>query len=449
MGVKIDAVPGRLNGVRVYADVLGVMYGQCREFCGSDHAFIPIVLEFVMVEDFIQWLDGEVVILSPNEGVAPPSPPRWWPSFRISIGWNYRSRVVPSFPKEEPLASEAMSPEKEVTRSSLFSSNSYLFSEAQSIMMGQWGGSSVDSDGEAILSLSALSEVAELPTAASAARSSLFSGDTSCSSSYLFLGAQSIMMGQWGGSSVDSDGRAGLPLSVLSEVAELPIAASAARLSLFVPSERIEVSEETNAAYGCSKRKEPFVSPKPSKSYFDRGKYNLNCEKEEQSLLYPRIKYRVNEAGRFSLLVPSEVAELPTAASAARLSLSALSEVVELPTAASAGRLPLSASSEVVGLPADASVSGLSLSASSEVAELPVSASAARLYFSASSEVVELPISASAARLSLSVTSEVAELPTDASVSRLSLSASSEMVELPTAASAARLSLSVPCDKSS
>ena len=54
MGVKIDAVPGRLNGVRVYVGMLGVLYGQCREFCGSDHAFIPIVLEFVMVEDFIQ-----------------------------------------------------------------------------------------------------------------------------------------------------------------------------------------------------------------------------------------------------------------------------------------------------------------------------------------------------------------------------------------------------------
>jgi hypothetical protein len=71
MGVKIDAVPGRLNGVRVYVGMFGVLYGQCREFCGSDHAFIPIVLEFVMVEDFIQWLNGEVIPF-PNGVTTPP-----------------------------------------------------------------------------------------------------------------------------------------------------------------------------------------------------------------------------------------------------------------------------------------------------------------------------------------------------------------------------------------
>jgi len=45
MGVKADAVPGRLNQLTLYSDRPGVYYGQCREICGSNHSFIPIALE--------------------------------------------------------------------------------------------------------------------------------------------------------------------------------------------------------------------------------------------------------------------------------------------------------------------------------------------------------------------------------------------------------------------
>ena len=45
MGVKADAVPGRLNQVRFFCDRAGVYFGQCREICGSNHRFMPIAVE--------------------------------------------------------------------------------------------------------------------------------------------------------------------------------------------------------------------------------------------------------------------------------------------------------------------------------------------------------------------------------------------------------------------
>ena len=45
IGIKADAVPGRLNQLTLYTDRCGVFFGQCREICGSNHRFIPISLE--------------------------------------------------------------------------------------------------------------------------------------------------------------------------------------------------------------------------------------------------------------------------------------------------------------------------------------------------------------------------------------------------------------------
>nr|YP_010713942.1 cytochrome c oxidase subunit II [Eleutherocaulis alte]AKM99598.1 cytochrome c oxidase subunit II [Eleutherocaulis alte]WDD39315.1 cytochrome c oxidase subunit 2 [Eleutherocaulis alte] len=44
-GVKIDAVPGRLNTSGLYFNYSGVFYGQCSEICGANHSFMPIVME--------------------------------------------------------------------------------------------------------------------------------------------------------------------------------------------------------------------------------------------------------------------------------------------------------------------------------------------------------------------------------------------------------------------
>lgn len=41
-GVKVDAVPGRLNHMGVFIERPGILYGQCSELCGTNHAFMPI-----------------------------------------------------------------------------------------------------------------------------------------------------------------------------------------------------------------------------------------------------------------------------------------------------------------------------------------------------------------------------------------------------------------------
>jgi cytochrome c oxidase subunit 2 len=56
LGIKIDACPGRLNQVFLYLLRTGVFYGQCSEICGVNHGFIPIVVEGVKDNDFIQWV---------------------------------------------------------------------------------------------------------------------------------------------------------------------------------------------------------------------------------------------------------------------------------------------------------------------------------------------------------------------------------------------------------
>lgn len=52
-GIKIDAVPGRINQFCFSSKRSGVFFGQCSEICGANHRFIPIVLETVSFKDFI------------------------------------------------------------------------------------------------------------------------------------------------------------------------------------------------------------------------------------------------------------------------------------------------------------------------------------------------------------------------------------------------------------
>lgn len=55
-GLKLDAMPGRLNQSHILAARLGSYYGQCSELCGSYHAFMPIKIDVVSVPMFISWL---------------------------------------------------------------------------------------------------------------------------------------------------------------------------------------------------------------------------------------------------------------------------------------------------------------------------------------------------------------------------------------------------------
>ncbi len=55
MGLKMDAVPGRLNETWFEAEREGIYYGQCSELCGVLHAFMPIAIRVVSDEQFAQW----------------------------------------------------------------------------------------------------------------------------------------------------------------------------------------------------------------------------------------------------------------------------------------------------------------------------------------------------------------------------------------------------------
>lgn len=55
-GVKMDAVPGRLNETWFNARETGVFYGQCSELCGKDHAFMPIAVRVVTKPEFATWM---------------------------------------------------------------------------------------------------------------------------------------------------------------------------------------------------------------------------------------------------------------------------------------------------------------------------------------------------------------------------------------------------------
>lgn len=60
LGVKADAVPGRLNQVSFFVKRPGVFYGQCSEICGSEHSFMPIVIEAVSLDKFVHWISSKI-----------------------------------------------------------------------------------------------------------------------------------------------------------------------------------------------------------------------------------------------------------------------------------------------------------------------------------------------------------------------------------------------------
>jgi cytochrome c oxidase subunit II len=56
-GIKIDAIPGRLNETWFKATKVGMYYGQCSELCGKDHAFMPIAVRVVNDQEFAAWVE--------------------------------------------------------------------------------------------------------------------------------------------------------------------------------------------------------------------------------------------------------------------------------------------------------------------------------------------------------------------------------------------------------
>ncbi len=76
-GVRMDAVPGRLNQTWFKTDKEGMYYGQCSRLCGANHAYMPIAVRIVSAEKYAEWLteakkkfaalDAKPVALAANE----------------------------------------------------------------------------------------------------------------------------------------------------------------------------------------------------------------------------------------------------------------------------------------------------------------------------------------------------------------------------------------------
>lgn len=57
LGVKMDAIPGRLNETYFRIENPGLYYGQCSELCGPGHGFMPISIKAVSEDEFASWVD--------------------------------------------------------------------------------------------------------------------------------------------------------------------------------------------------------------------------------------------------------------------------------------------------------------------------------------------------------------------------------------------------------
>lgn len=60
LGIKMDAVPGRLNQTSTFIKREGVFYGQCSEICGVNHGFMPIAVEAVSLENYLAWVSNKI-----------------------------------------------------------------------------------------------------------------------------------------------------------------------------------------------------------------------------------------------------------------------------------------------------------------------------------------------------------------------------------------------------
>jgi cytochrome c oxidase subunit 2 len=62
--IKLDACPGRLNQTSLFFKREGQFYGQCSEICGVNHAFMPIVVKSVSLDNYIEWIQARLEELS-------------------------------------------------------------------------------------------------------------------------------------------------------------------------------------------------------------------------------------------------------------------------------------------------------------------------------------------------------------------------------------------------
>jgi len=99
LGVKMDAIPGRINEAWFHADRPGIYYGQCYELCGVDHAFMPVQINALAPEEFDAWLAAN----------APAPPPEAAPEVAAATATPEDAELPadPDTPLSAPAAPEA------------------------------------------------------------------------------------------------------------------------------------------------------------------------------------------------------------------------------------------------------------------------------------------------------------------------------------------------------
>nr|YP_010892920.1 cytochrome c oxidase subunit II [Tetragonula iridipennis]WJQ22755.1 cytochrome c oxidase subunit II [Tetragonula iridipennis] len=60
LGLKVDAVPGRVNQLNLVSTRPGLYFGQCSEICGVNHSFMPIMLESTDYSNFVKWVNSNL-----------------------------------------------------------------------------------------------------------------------------------------------------------------------------------------------------------------------------------------------------------------------------------------------------------------------------------------------------------------------------------------------------
>jgi len=60
LGIKVDAVPGRLNQAITIPSNLGLYYGQCSELCGVSHGFMPIKVNIISLQDYLKFIENNI-----------------------------------------------------------------------------------------------------------------------------------------------------------------------------------------------------------------------------------------------------------------------------------------------------------------------------------------------------------------------------------------------------
>nr|YP_009714561.1 cytochrome c oxidase subunit II [Bombus waltoni]QGK86768.1 cytochrome c oxidase subunit 2 [Bombus waltoni] len=60
LGIKVDAIPGRINQLNLFCIRPGLYFGQCSEICGTNHSFMPIMVETTSYNNFFNWIKSKI-----------------------------------------------------------------------------------------------------------------------------------------------------------------------------------------------------------------------------------------------------------------------------------------------------------------------------------------------------------------------------------------------------